>query len=82
MSFKAQAITITPAFVVFLLAIYLAIFSFITGDPVQKQQAVMLAVTLFYGGIAMAIIWVVYWTSQKVAKLFNRLADAYKRLKF
>ncbi len=81
MSFKAQAITITPAFVVFLLAIYLAILSFIIGDPVQKQQAVLLAVALFYGGIAMAIIWVFYWTSQKVAKLFNRLSGVYKHLK-
>jgi hypothetical protein len=81
MSFKAQAITITPAFVVFLIAIYLAILSFIIGDPMQKQQAVLLAVTLFYGGIAMAIVWVFYWTSQKVAKWFNRLAGVYKRLK-
>lgn len=65
MSFKAEAITIIPAFLVFLLAIYLAIFSFITVDPSQKQQCTSLAVALFYGGVFMAICWTIIWAMQK-----------------
>jgi len=65
MSFKAQAITIIPALLVFVLAIYLAIFSSIITDPALKQQSLILASALFFCGLVMAVCWAFYWAIAK-----------------
>jgi len=74
MSFKAQAITIIPAFTVFLIAIYLAMLSFITSDIALKQQTLFLAVAMFFGGLAMAICWAFYWAVAKTRLMNARIS--------
>lgn len=64
-SFKIQAITVIPAVVIFLLAIYLAMLSFITNDPSMRQQLVFVALALLPGGVTMAVCWIFYWAMQK-----------------
>jgi uncharacterized membrane protein len=61
MSLKIEAITMIPSLILLLTAIYLSMFSLITIDPSLKKLSVFFALCLFFGGVAMAICWILYW---------------------
>jgi hypothetical protein len=60
-SFKVEAITMIPALVLFVIAIYLSFYSFVLNDLYLKVLLVVLATCLFFGGVVMVVCWVFYW---------------------
>ena len=59
MSVKVEAVTAVPAFIILILAINLALFSFATPDANQKQIFVVVASGMFIGGLVLALWWVI-----------------------
>jgi len=61
MPFKMQAVTLIPAFASVMVAIYLSIISLTTTDPIMKRLLVSVAVGFFFGGVTVALCWMLYW---------------------
>jgi len=61
MNFKIQAITILPVFVSLMAAIYLSIIALTTTDPVMKHLLLSISLGVFFGGVTMALCWILYW---------------------
>jgi len=61
MPFKIQIVTLIPALASIFVAIYLSIIVLTTTDPVMKKLLLSVAVGVFFGGVAVAFCWMLYW---------------------
>jgi hypothetical protein len=65
MTFRTQTLTILPAFFFFIFSSYLAFSTFQVVDPSVRQGVLVLALSLFVGGIVLTIHWGYYWAIPK-----------------
>jgi uncharacterized membrane protein len=65
MAFRAEAITILPAIILFVLSSYLAFFSSQVDDPSVQKALLTVALGIFLGGVVLAICWGYYWAISK-----------------
>jgi len=60
MEFGAEAITVLPALLLFMLSSYLAFLTFQVVDSSAQKTLLTLALGLFLGGLVLAACWIYY----------------------
>jgi len=79
MSFKIQAVTLLPALISIMVAVYLSIIALFTDDPTLKKLLVSIAVGLFFGAITMGLCWMAYWVIRRKKSVSSMYAKAVVR---
>jgi membrane protease YdiL (CAAX protease family) len=65
MEIGAEAITVLPALLLFMLSSYLAFLTFQVVDSSAQKALLTLALGLFLGGLVLAACWIYYWGINK-----------------
>jgi len=65
MSSKIQKITLFPALVLFILSILFSVITLTVGDFLLKQLLLILTMSLFIGGLILAVYWGYSWVFSK-----------------
>lgn len=60
---KIQVVTLIPALFSIMISVYLSIIVITTTDPVMKKLLMVIAVAIFFGGVTVAICWMLYWAA-------------------
>ena len=65
MSFRTNTITLLPALFLFMLSSYVAFLTFQMADPSKEKMLLLMATSLFLGGVILTVCWGYYWVIRR-----------------